>query len=79
MSQHTIAAESPELARQSRLATSAEIAAYLRVPDATLKQWRYLRKGPAFLTVGRYKRYDWADVIAWQDRQRTGGVDDVAA
>lgn len=45
--------------------TVEETAKYLRVPAATLYQWRYLGTGPKAGRVGRYLRYDPADVIAW--------------
>lgn len=44
------------------LATSAEVAAYLGVPLRTLEQWAYRKVGPAYMRVGRYRRYRWADV-----------------
>lgn len=55
--------------------TVEETAAYLRVPETTLYQWRYLDTGPKSGRVGRYVRYDPADVIAWFHAQQQ----DVAA
>lgn len=51
------------------LATSAEIAAYLGVPVATLDQWSHRGTGPRFSRVGRYRRYRWSDVEKWLDGQ----------
>jgi hypothetical protein len=47
------------------------VAERLNVPAATVRQWRYLRKGPRFLKVGRHVRYDPRDVESWLD----GGAD----
>ena len=53
--------------------TVEETALYLRVPVATLYQWRYLGTGPKAGRVGRYLRYDSADVIAWFRAQQEQG------
>jgi len=45
--------------------TVQEVSKYLRVPQSTLYQWRYLRTGPRASRVGRHLRYDPADVRAW--------------
>lgn len=50
-----------------------EVAAYLKVPDKTLAQWRYLRTGPKWSKVGRHVRYRWSDVEKWLD-ERAGGA-----
>ena len=50
--------------------TVEETASYLRVPPATLYQWRYLGTGPKAGKVGRWLRYDPADVIAWFRQQQ---------
>ncbi len=54
------------------LATPPEVAAYLGVPEKTLTQWRYLRKGPRWAPVGRHVRYRWEDVEKWLDQQSAG-------
>lgn len=51
--------------RQTPLAEPHEVAEYLRVPEKTLSQWRYLRTGPKWSKVGRHVRYRWSDVDAW--------------
>ena len=53
--------------------TVEETARFLRVPKATLYQWRYLGIGPKGGRVGRYLRYDPADVIAWFRQQQQEG------
>jgi excisionase family DNA binding protein len=44
------------------------VAAYLRVPEATLARWAYERKGPRFFRVGRHTRYRLEDVVSWLER-----------
>lgn len=39
--------------------------AYLRKAPGTLKQWRYLGEGPAYVRVGRSIRYLKADLDAF--------------
>jgi len=47
------------------LMTVEEVAALLRIPTGTLYQWRSRRTGPKSLKVGRYLRYEPADIRAW--------------
>jgi predicted DNA-binding transcriptional regulator AlpA len=47
------------------LASSAEVAEMLGIPEKTLAEWRYHGIGPGYLKVGRYVRYRWPDVDAW--------------
>lgn len=47
--------------------TLEEAAAYLRVPPATLYQWRKRHYGPPAAKVGRYLRYNPVKVRAWVD------------
>lgn len=48
------------------LATTDEVATYLRKPPRTLEQWRYRGVGPRYIKVGgRDVRYRWQDVEAW--------------
>jgi excisionase family DNA binding protein len=56
-----------------RLLTPTEVAEMLGIPDRTLDQWRYLRRGPAFVKIGRHARYHPEDVAAWIAAQRRGG------
>ena len=51
--------------RPDTLWTHEETAAYLRLPPATLHQLNYKGTGPRSFKVGRYRRYDPADVAAW--------------
>ena len=54
--------------------TVEETARYLRVPKATLYQWRYLGIGAKSGRVGRHIRYDPADVVAWFRQQQEGAA-----
>lgn len=42
-----------------------ELAEAWGVPEKTLSQWRYLRKGPRYFKLGRHIRYRQSDVDAW--------------
>jgi len=46
-----------------------ETATFLRVPKATLYQWRHRSYGPRGRRVGRYLRYDPREVRAWFEAQ----------
>jgi excisionase family DNA binding protein len=59
-------------ATRTPLATPAEVAAYLRVPEKTLTEWRSKGKGPRYIPVGRYVRYRWSDVEEWLASQERG-------
>jgi hypothetical protein len=56
------------------LATTEEVAAYLRKTPQALGTMRYLGTGPKFKKLGSRVYYDWVDVFAWIEsntRQRT--------
>lgn len=48
--------------------TTAEFAELVRVPDATVRYWRHLGKGPASVKVGRRVLYAATDVREWIKR-----------
>jgi len=48
-----------------------EVSAYLKVPVATLYQWRHRGYGPASVRIGRHLRYDPDDVRAWVKDQNS--------
>lgn len=51
--------------------TIEEVSAYLRVPVATLYQWRTRNyNGPRGGRAGRYVRYKASEVIAWFEAQQ---------
>ena len=53
-----------------RLWTAEETAFYLGVPKATLYRWRRQGFGPVAGRVGKYLRYDPAEVAAWFRQQQ---------
>jgi hypothetical protein len=46
-----------------------EAAAYLRVPVATMRYWRYCGDGPFSFRLGRRVRYWKTDLILWRAKQ----------
>jgi predicted DNA-binding transcriptional regulator AlpA len=58
-----------------RLLTSAEVAQLIRVPQATLRYWRYIGIGPKSFKMGpRRVLYREADVLTWVDEQMAAGA-----
>jgi excisionase family DNA binding protein len=57
-----------------RLLSVQEVAGLLQVPVKTIYQWRYLGEGPPALRVGKYTRFDPADVVRWLDGCRAPGT-----
>jgi predicted DNA-binding transcriptional regulator AlpA len=55
----------PDGPATEKLWSIEDVSEFLRVPVGTLYQWRYHRTGPRAFKVGRYLRYDPADVRAW--------------
>lgn len=51
------------------LLETEEVAAYLRVPVATLYAWRSRGEGPRAHRVGKYLRFRQSDVDAWLERR----------
>jgi hypothetical protein len=50
---------------------SERLAAFLDLPSVrTLDQWSYRGVGPRAIKVGRFRRYDPADVYAWVEAQK---------
>lgn len=52
------------------LLTLHEVAAMLRVPEATLRYWRHCKTGPNSYKIGRHVRYQRREVDTWLRRQR---------
>lgn len=52
------------------LLDSEQLARILGVTHRTLDTWAHRREGPAYIRVGRHRRYDPSDVRAWLDAQR---------
>lgn len=56
---------SPRTAARVPLAEPSELAAFLKVTEKTLAQWRWRKVGPPYLKVGGEVRYRWEDVDTW--------------
>lgn len=54
----------------TQLWTRQQCADYLGVPVQTLSVWRMDGRGPRAFKVGRYLRYDPADVAEWLESRR---------
>jgi len=55
----------------SDVLTAAQAAAYLQVPEETLRRWRSLGTGPRHAKVGRHVRYRQAALDRWlEERER---------
>ncbi|MEP6817391.1 MAG: helix-turn-helix domain-containing protein [Marmoricola sp.] len=57
--------------------TIKEVAAVLRVPEATLRYWRYLGTGPRGFRVGRSVRYWRTEVALWLEEQSQSPRDEL--
>lgn len=61
------------MADREQLATPVDLSTYLKdVPEKTLAEWRSKGVGPRYLKVGRYVRYRWADIRAWEESRVVG-------
>jgi len=49
------------------LMTTSEVSERVGVPEATLRYWHHLGKGPKSAKLGRRRVYREADVNAWLD------------
>jgi hypothetical protein len=68
--------DEPGLPDREPLIDSDQLAKWLDVPRGTLDQWASRGGGPAFVKVGKHRKYDPADVRAWiQSKRRTSHGD----
>jgi hypothetical protein len=74
----TVSASSTPTPPPSRYVTPAKLAVDLSrifntsITVATLAKWRWSRRGPAFIKIGRDIRYAVKDVEQWVSTQRRG-------
>lgn len=54
--------------------TRPEVSERLKVSVKTLAQWATQGRGPRYVRMGHLCRYRLSDLIAWEERQKTGGV-----
>jgi hypothetical protein len=59
--------ERPTVISVETLWKPADLAAFLGIPEKTLREWRYKRYGPPYKRLGKHVRYDPAAVRAWLD------------
>ena len=52
------------------LATTEEVAAYLKVSPQTLANWAYQGKGPEYMKIEGQRRYEWATLRAWVEARK---------
>jgi hypothetical protein len=57
-----------------RLMDSNELSELIVVPPRTLDSWAYRGIGPAYVRVGKYRRYRVEDVERWLADNVRGGV-----
>lgn len=62
-----------ELAKK-KLLTPEQLAIWLGLSLNTVNQWRYLKRGPRFLKIGKNVRYAEEDVLAWLEQQSREGT-----
>jgi excisionase family DNA binding protein len=53
-----------------RLMSVQEVAELLQVPVKTIYQWRHRGEGPRPMRLGKYLRFDPADVAAWIEARK---------
>ncbi|WP_433018105.1 helix-turn-helix domain-containing protein [Kribbella sp. CA-294648] len=66
----------PSATEPEPLWDAAEVAAYLKVPKATLYRWRTKKVGPPARRVGRYLRYNPSEVADWFNNLQSHLTDD---
>ncbi|MEV0359357.1 helix-turn-helix domain-containing protein [Nocardia sp. NPDC050697] len=49
--------------------STEEVSQRLKIPEKTLANWASLGKGPRFARMGRYRRYRFSDLLAWEEAQ----------
>lgn len=63
-------ASAPDLPHaDDELMSMKEVAALVRVPEATLRYWRHLGIGPQGFRIGRSVRYWHNEVLRWLEEQ----------
>lgn len=55
--------------------TFADVSEYLSVPVATLRRWRFARRGPQGILIGKHVRFRRSTVLQWiEDQEREQAV-----
>jgi predicted DNA-binding transcriptional regulator AlpA len=53
-----------------RLLSVGDLSGMLQVPVATIYQWRHRGEGPRPMRLGKYLRFDPADVASWIEARK---------
>lgn len=53
------------------LATSKEVATYLGIHPQSMDRWASQGKGPRYTKIEGIRRYDWDDITAWVEQNKT--------
>ncbi|AYF76312.1 DNA-binding protein [Nocardia yunnanensis] len=53
--------------------SSEEVARRLKIPQKTLAVWASGHRGPRFAHIGRFRRYNLDDLLAWEEEQLEHG------
>ena len=64
---------STDTKKHETLIGSVEVSDWIGIPERTLDQWAYCKTGPAYIKVGRHRRYRPSVVERWLDAQTRGG------
>ena len=64
---------------ESYLWKTKDVAAYVDVPEGTVRRWRDTRSGPPFIRVGRQVRYRPEAIEAWLESRSVGVGGETAA
>lgn len=51
------------------LATTDEVAEYLKIKPGTLDVWAHRQKGPPYIKVEGARRYSWTELLAWLEER----------
>ena len=62
-----------QLLELPQLLSVEELAGLLQVPVSTIYHWRLRGEGPTPMRVGRYLRFDTADVARWIEERKAAG------
>jgi hypothetical protein len=62
---------SAEGAQADQLWNEQRAAALLSLKPHTLQVWRQIRRGPPFIKIGRSVRYQYSDLVAWIEANKT--------
>lgn len=74
MPPRTLSKQARVAAAPKPLATANELCEYLGISINTLYDWRKKGFGPPATKAGRFLRFDWSDVSAWQAERKSSAA-----